>query len=66
MLEIDKKVLKKILYDRVPKELMERKKTGFSIPIYEWLKKGEVREWAESVIKIASSDSQSIVDRARV
>jgi asparagine synthase (glutamine-hydrolysing) len=34
-----KYILKKILYKYVPKELVERKKHGFSIPICDWFKK---------------------------
>jgi len=33
-----KKILKDIVHDYVPKEMMERPKTGFSIPITKWLK----------------------------
>jgi asparagine synthase (glutamine-hydrolysing) len=33
-----KRILKDIVYKYVPKELMDRPKTGFSIPIYSWLK----------------------------
>lgn len=33
-----KYILKKILYKYIPKELIERPKQGFGIPIYEWLK----------------------------
>lgn len=35
---IGKKILKDIVHDYVPKEMMERPKTGFSIPITKWLK----------------------------
>lgn len=32
-----KKILKDIVHDYVPKEMMERPKTGFSLPIFSWL-----------------------------
>ncbi|SHN65874.1 Asparagine synthase [Butyrivibrio hungatei DSM 14810] len=35
---VKKYILKDILYDYVPKEMMERSKIGFSIPIYKWLR----------------------------
>ncbi|NPA81140.1 MAG: hypothetical protein GXO31_00845 [Epsilonproteobacteria bacterium] len=34
-----KYLLKKILYKYVPKELMERPKSGFRPPLYKWLRK---------------------------
>lgn len=48
--DITKKVLKDILYQYVPKELMERPKTGFSIPIDKWLRQGRLKEWGEDIL----------------
>ena len=45
-----KKVLRNVLYRHVPKELVDRPKKGFSIPIGKWLKSGDLRDWAESLI----------------
>lgn len=47
---ITKKPLRNILYKYVPKEMMERPKKGFSVPVREWLRKGEMRDWAESIL----------------
>ena len=33
-----KKILKDIVYQYVPKEMMDRPKTGFTLPIYTWLR----------------------------
>ncbi|WP_445718786.1 asparagine synthase (glutamine-hydrolyzing) [Flavobacterium sp.] len=33
-----KKILKDIVHDYVPKSMMDRPKTGFSLPIYNWLR----------------------------
>lgn len=41
--------LRKILYEFVPKELIERPKTGFAIPVGEWLR-GALKPWAEKLI----------------
>lgn len=48
--QLGKKVLRDVLYRYVPKEMMERPKKGFSIPIEKWLRQPELREWAESLI----------------
>ena len=37
--KVQKRILRDIVYQYIPKELMDRPKTGFSIPIYTWLKK---------------------------
>ncbi len=36
---IQKKILKDIVHRYIPRELVDRPKTGFVIPIYDWLKK---------------------------
>ncbi|MDD6811842.1 MAG: asparagine synthase (glutamine-hydrolyzing) [Lachnospiraceae bacterium] len=48
--DVTKKVLRDILYRYVPKELVERPKTGFAIPLQKWLKEPELRAWAEELI----------------
>lgn len=42
-------ILRELLYRHVPRELIERPKKGFSIPLGSWLK-GPLREWAESLL----------------
>ncbi len=41
--------LKNILYQYVPKVLIERPKMGFGIPLDDWLK-GPLREWVETLL----------------
>lgn len=49
--------LRNILYKYVPKELIERPKTGFAIPISEWLR-GPLKPWAEKLIAKQRIDSE--------
>jgi asparagine synthase (glutamine-hydrolysing) len=56
----DKKILLKKLTDRVlPPEFDKQRKQGFSIPINDWLKKGEFRDFFYDVLL----DTQTIFDQ---
>lgn len=59
---VSKKVLRDVLYRYVPKEMMERPKKGFSIPVQKWLLEPELREWAESLIDRAVLEKQGLLD----
>ena len=61
-----KLVLKDVLYKYVPKEMMDRPKKGFSIPITQWLKEPGLREWAEALLDRKLIEQQGILDANEV
>src|SRR5207245_1093424 len=60
-----KVILRKLLYGMAPKELFQRPKAGFGIPLREWVT-GPLRPWAESLIDEQRLTSEGYFDSQQV
>ena len=60
-----KHILREVLARHVPRELFERPKQGFSVPIGEWLK-GPLREWAEDLLEPQNMRNVPVLDTRAV
>lgn len=58
-------VLRRLLDRYVPRQLVERPKQGFAVPINEWLR-GPLRPWAEELIRPAALRDQGFFDEGIV
>jgi asparagine synthase (glutamine-hydrolysing) len=58
-------LLRQLLYRHVPNALVERPKTGFGLPVGDWLR-GPLRDWAEALLDPAALRAQSYLDATLV
>ncbi|MEM7067646.1 MAG: asparagine synthase (glutamine-hydrolyzing) [Pseudomonadota bacterium] len=56
-----KQILRDILYRHLPRELIDRPKMGFAIPLDKWLR-GPLRDWAEYLLDKRKLDEQAYFD----
>lgn len=60
-----KAILKQLLYRHVPRELVDRPKAGFAVPVGTWLK-GPLRDWAEALLSEQALGQDGMFDPAVV
>jgi asparagine synthase (glutamine-hydrolysing) len=54
-------LLRELVHRYVPQRLVDRPKTGFSVPIGEWLR-GPLRDWAEDLLAPDHLDPSGLLD----
>jgi asparagine synthase (glutamine-hydrolysing) len=63
--DIGKTVLRDVLYRYVPRELVDRPKMGFEVPVGRWLS-GRLKGWADDLLSPARLKSQGLLDAAMI
>lgn len=60
-----KQPLRNLLFRYVPRNLVERPKRGFAVPLASWLR-GPLRPWAEELLSVESIAAVGVLDATRV
>lgn len=58
-----KALLREILFKHVPKDMIERPKMGFGVPIEHWLRH-ELKDWAEDLLSLTKLERTGLLDTA--
>lgn len=59
---VSKRILKDVLYRYIPKEMMDRPKKGFGMPVAEWCRNGKLRNWMEECLDENKILKEGILD----
>jgi len=58
-------LLRQVLYQYVPREMIERPKQGFGIPLASWLR-GPLREWADALLDKSRLEREGLLNASVV
>ncbi len=58
-------ILREVLARHVPRDLFERPKMGFGVPVGDWMR-GDLREWAESLLSADALADAGLFDVANI
>jgi asparagine synthase (glutamine-hydrolysing) len=58
-------LLRQLLYRHVPREMIERPKSGFAIPVAQWLR-GPLQEWADDLLDETKLNQQGYFDAKQI
>ena len=60
-----KRLLRKLLHRELPREMFDRPKTGFAVPVGQWIR-GPLRDWAEELLDERRMAADGWIDPAMV
>jgi asparagine synthase (glutamine-hydrolysing) len=60
-----KHILRQLLYKHAPRQMFERPKAGFAVPVGEWIK-GPLRPWAEELLDPVRMKNEGYFDAGLV
>ena len=62
---VGKRLLRSVLHRYVPRELVDRPKKGFAMPLDRWLR-CELRDWAENLLDARRLEQEDILNTAAI